>query len=239
MPREESIVTQENEKRNELFVPDRPVEPPPRPQPPPPRPNPIPPGRFSLTFDGFFAFNTRALETDTLWLLTAVSTLNSNINPMSASQVKFLGDFHGTDLFNNVSFPPLSQPVEVNPGTFGAPLKFGHLLLNYGHAQDPAEYIRLNAGGVLLEVVTYFDPIGGAPSIESMNDSINASLNHTFAGCDGCVAFHVFALSWEDLVQGTQTTTPFLLSSDEPGFPSPWQCGAQSHYQVYWSIRRV
>jgi hypothetical protein len=239
--REESIVTQEHDELNEIFVPDRPVEPPPHPHPNPPvpRPNPIPPGRFSLTFDGFFAFDTRALENDTLWLITAFSTLNSNINPTSASQVKFLGDFHGNDLFNEINFAPFSQPAEVNPGTYGAPLKFGHALLNFGHAQDPAEYINFNAGRVLLEAVTSFDPVGGAPSLESINSDINAALNHTFADCDGCVAFHVFALSWEELVQGTQTIDPFKLSSDEPGFPSPWQCGAESHYHVYWSIRRV
>jgi hypothetical protein len=41
-------VTQENDKLNEIFVPDRPVEPPPhpRPNPPVPRPNPIPLGGF-------------------------------------------------------------------------------------------------------------------------------------------------------------------------------------------------
>jgi hypothetical protein len=62
-------VTQEHDKLNEIFVPDRPVEPPPhpRPNPPVPHPNPIPPGRFSSTFDGFFALDTRALENDTLW----------------------------------------------------------------------------------------------------------------------------------------------------------------------------
>jgi hypothetical protein len=187
-------------------------------------------GKYDLVFSGFYIHDTRALVHDTLWLLTANCTSTADVTHFG----QFMGNLSSSgDYFHarNIAVQRgISVPSDGN-------LKLYHALFNFGHAHDTEEQVIQTSSKVVVDaVLTYF---GAATAIGLVNQALDAILCNLFADCDGVVAYKEFLYTADQLAANTAQTGSFSPQDDNYGMPSPGVCGAQSHYDVRWTITRV
>jgi len=187
-------------------------------------------GKYDLIFSGFYIHHTRALVTDTLWLLTVNCTSATDVTKSGA----FLGNLKSSGDYFHARNIPVQRGISVPPdGT----LKFCHALYNFGHAHDTEEQVIQTSTKIGLDaLLTYF---GASSAIGLVNQALDAIFGNLFADCDGVVAYKEFQYTPDQLAANTAQTGSFSPQDDNYGMPSPGICGAQSHYDVRWAITRV
>jgi hypothetical protein len=212
------------------------------------------PTRYRFSVDYVHVTTTRSLNADTDTSQASIAAGNWAIQ----TKTQMIGDIGGTHpdsaQLNLLNFEPVT--VELCEAAF-----FNYLILNNGHAdQKNIDAALVQAGTSLTSdsVSSVSKALGAgigaiigvelagnllAPVIGSLLGSLVAFLigklgDLVFADCDGLVAAEHIALTGRDLHLKT-ANGPLTMTTTHPGTDSPTGCGANSQYEVTWSIKRL
>ncbi len=215
------------------------------------------PSRYRLSVDQVKVNTTRAMNADTDAAMASVAAGNAAVR----TKTQWIGEIGAlgspkTSQTNLLDF----EPVTVD---LAEPMSFSYLVVNNGHAdQDKILAALANAGNSLslagsssmqediakgvakivsvkiLAALSISVPVVGSilGEIESwLMDKLTAAV---FESCDGVVAVELRAMMGRDLFvltdNGRKTVT---VTTKHPGTNSPTVCGANSEYEVTWSIK--
>jgi hypothetical protein len=218
------------------------------------------PSRYRLSVDTVKAKTTRAMSTDTDAAMASVAVGNA------AAKIKtqWIGEMGG-GLLSGAPDASQTNLLEFEPVTvdLAEPMSFSYLVVNNGHApQDKILAALANAGNSLslagsssmqediakgivnivsvkiLAAITITVPVVGSiiSFIESwLMDKLKDAI---FESCDGVVAGELRAMMGRELFMltdnGRKTVTG---TTHHPGTDSPTACGANSEYEVIWTIK--
>jgi hypothetical protein len=215
------------------------------------------PSRYRMSVDQVHVKNTRALNSDTDAAMVSVAAGNA------AAQIRtqWIGDIGG------VQNPKTSQTnlLHVDSVTvdLAEPMSFSYLVVNNGHAaQDKILASLASAGnslslagsssmqddiakGVvkiisvkLVAAIAISVPVVGSVLGLIENWLLGKLTDIAFQNCDGVVAVELRAMMGRDLYlltdSGRKTVT---VTTDHPGTDSATGCGANSDYEVTWTIK--
>jgi hypothetical protein len=213
------------------------------------------PTRYRFSVDHVHVTTTRSLDSDTDTSQASIAAGNWAIQ----TKTQTIGDIGGASnpkeaQLSLLHFEPV--PVELCEATL-----FNYLIVNNGHAdQKDIDSALVKAGtsitsdsvsavskdlGAGIGAIIGVELVGGlvAPVIGSLLGSLVDFLmgklgTIVFADCDGLVAAEQIALTGRDLHLKT-ANGPLSVTTTHPGTDSPTGCGANSQYEVRWSIRRA
>jgi hypothetical protein len=166
---------------------------------------------------------TWALLRDTVHVSLTVKVGAKKFGPFH----KHLGDHGDGTVQVNLATPP----IPFNPKD---KVSFNYVVLNSGHkSQEKVEQAVTKGIDELLGL--FFDnPDGKADWRKNpLTALVNAGLNIIFANCDGVCAADQRVLTGEALIRLGRTHRETRFS---PGYDSAVGCGANSKYNVTWSI---
>jgi hypothetical protein len=209
-----------------------------------------------MSVDGVKVNTTRALNSDTD---AAMVTVKAG-NVASQTRTQWIGSIGG------LTEPKSQQTnrLEIEPITvdLAEPMSFSYLVVNNGHADRDKIMAALAAAGDSLNLagsssmqedigkgivnfvsvklaaaisvaVPVVGPILGVAEGWLMDKLSSAA----FASCDGLVAAEMRAMMGRDLfIQTGNGTHPLHVVTRHPGTDSPASCGANSSYDVTWTI---
>jgi hypothetical protein len=214
------------------------------------------PCRYRISVDFVRANTTRAFnaDTDAAMISVAAGNVPAKIKTQWIGEIGGLGTGESTQ----------TNLLEIEPVTvdLAEPMSFSYLVVNNGHADQDKILEALAAAGdslslagsssmqediakgvlkfvevKILAAVTLSVPVVGSilGKIESwLLGKLTAAV---FKSCDGVVAVELRAMMGRDLFiltgNGTQTVT---VKTQHPGTGSPTACGANSNYDVTWTI---
>ena len=215
------------------------------------------PQRYHISVDFVRAWNTRALDADTDAAMASVAAGNA----AAIIKTQWIGDIGGLQHPNESQTNLLKiDPVTVD---LAEPMSFSYLVVNNGHApQDKVLAALANAGNSLslagsssmqediakgivkivavkiLAAIAISVPVVG--SILGVVESwlMGKLTDAVFQSCDGVVAVELRAMLGRDLFILTDNgRTTVTVTTNHPGTDSPTGCGANSNYDVIWTIR--
>ena len=214
------------------------------------------PSRYRMSVDQVKVNTTRAMNADTDAAMASVGTGNAAV----ATRTQWIGELGAlgspkTAQTNLLDFEPVT--VEL-----AEPMTFSYVVVNNGHAdQDKVLAALTNAGHSIglagsssmqediakgiANIVSV--TIAGAltisvPVVGSVVGAIESWLmgqltDAIFESCDGVVAVELRAMLGRDLFMLTDNgKKPLIVTTKHPGTASPSSCGANSEYEVTWSI---
>jgi len=193
------------------------------------------PSRYHFAIDEMDPKTTRGLLNDQNYVSSSIKTGGWPV----FNETRFYHDVSGPPFLVNMNFTPITvEPCEK--------LVFNYLIVNNGHA-DRATFDKAIAeigSAIATKGVTWL--VGSsAPVIGSILGAAAGKLTGMFIGivfadCDGPVAFEQVEFSGKELqLLVTSDTHPHRVTTSHPGTDSPTLCGANSLYEVSWSIVRV
>jgi len=215
------------------------------------------PSRYRMSVDFVRANTTRALNADTDAAMVSVAAGNAPARIKTQS----IGEIGG------LSSPETSQTnlLKIEPVTvdLAEPMSFSYLVVNNGHADEDKILAALAAAGDSLSLagsssmqediakgVVKFVSIKilaaltiSVPVVGSILGKIESWLmgkltGAAFESCDGVVAVELRAMMGRDLFimtdNGKKTVT---VTTRHQGTHSPTTCGANSDYDVTWTIK--
>ncbi|MDQ6700898.1 MAG: hypothetical protein M3Z36_12030, partial [Acidobacteriota bacterium] len=212
------------------------------------------PSRYRFSVDYVTAHNTRSLNADTD---TASASIASGNWP-TRTKTQAMGDVGGTHpsqaQLNLLHFDPVT--VELCEAS-----SFNYLVVNNGHAdQKSLDDAMVKAAGSLSDdsVKSVATELGAgvgaivsvelagsiaAPVIGSLLGAVAGWLmdqlgSVVFQNCDGLVAAELIVLFGRDLDLKT-AHGPYTVKTVHPGTDSGIGCGANSNYEVTWTISRI
>ena len=210
------------------------------------------PTRYRFSVDRVHITTTRSLHTDTDSGQVSIAVGNWPIQ----TDAGYIGDFEGNQESQlNFNFVPVT--VELCEAVI-----FNYLIVNNGHAdQKTLDSALVKAGTSITDdsvksvskslaagvgAIVAVELVGGvlAPVIGSLLGSLVGWLlgqlgDIIFADCDGLVAGEQIVLSGRDLHIKTANGGSLSVTTTHPGTDTPEGCGANSQYEVTWSITRV
>jgi hypothetical protein len=214
------------------------------------------PCRYRLSVDYVKVNTTRALNADTD---AAMATVKAG-NAAAQTRTQWIGAIGGFSSPKTAQTNLLDmEPVSID---LAEPMSFSYLVVNNGHADQSKILAALAAAGDSLNLsgsssmqedigkgvvkfvsvklaaaisvsVPVFGPILGVAEGWLM-DKLSGAL---FESCDGVVAAEMRAMMGRDLYILTGNGThPLKVTTQHPGTHSPTSCGANSNYDVTWTI---
>lgn len=214
------------------------------------------PTTYRFSADHVQVINTRALNSDTDTAAAAVGAGNWPVRTASQliGDIGGVTDIHGAQL-DRLDFQPVT--VELCEASL-----FTYMILNNGHAdgkvlddallkatgsitsngvQSISKGIGAGLGAIVgIEFIgtTIIAPVLGS-LLGSLVDYLLSKLGPVvFVDCDGLVAVESVAFSGRDLFLKTNNGG-LTLTTTHHGTESPDGCGANSVYDVTWTIERV
>jgi hypothetical protein len=213
------------------------------------------PQRYSFSVDEVIVRTTRSALTDTD---AAVSSVLAGNAPVQTA-VQWIGDTGGPDPKQNHTNLLVFGPVTVD---LAEPLSFSYTVINNGHAAQDKVLAALKSGSNALALggsSSMQEDIGkgvakiitvtleGAikvdvPVIGSILAAIETWLlgkltDIVFANCDGIVAVEMRAMMGRDLhILTNSGRNKVSITTTHHGTDSATGCGANSVYDVLWSI---
>jgi hypothetical protein len=214
------------------------------------------PSRYAMSVDFVTAQTTRALLTDTDAAVASVLAGNAALQ----TKTQWIGDIGGPHPKQTQTNLLRFSPVTVD---LAEPMSFSYLVVNNGHAEQAKILAALASGSDALSLsgsTSMQEDIGrgiakivtvtleGAikvevPVVGSILGAIESWLlgkltDVIFAKCDGIVAAEMRAMMGRDLFMLTNNgRNPVTVTTTHHGTDSPTGCGANSVYQVTWTIR--
>lgn len=210
------------------------------------------PTRYRFSVDYVHCTNPRSLHQDTDFAQASVGAGNWSVHTVLQS----IGDIGGSNTAqtNLLDMEPVA--VDLCEATV-----FNYLIVNNGHADQKTIDAALVKAGTSLTadsvtsiskglaagvgVIIGVELVGGlvAPVIGSLLGSLVDWLlgkvgDIVFADCDGAVAAEQLAITGRDLHLKT-VSGPYNVTTTHNGTDSNTGCGANSQYEVIWSITRV
>ena len=189
------------------------------------------PTRYSVSVDYVKVDTARSLNNDTD---TAQATIAPG-NWALQTRTQSIGDIGGTDFktsqTNLLVFTPIVEMCDS--------LRFNYIVINNGHAdQVTLDTILVNTGsslaGAAVSAVTGVSLMGSAAGFV-----LSKLGSFLFQDCDGVVAVEQVDFSGRDLRLKTGNHELDSVVTVHPGTDSPTGCGANSQYEVTWSIKRT
>ena len=182
------------------------------------------PTRYRFSVDFVQVDTARSLNTDTDY--GQCSARAGNWLTRTANQT--IGDIGGTDYKQFETNLLYIDPVDLD---FCELATFNYSVINNGHdSQATIDALLAKSAEELIEGVT---SIGG-PLIDYLLDSF---FSVVFADCDGWVAVDQHSFTGRDLHLAT-ASGPSTKTQTYPGYNSPDGCGANSLYEVTWTVQR-
>lgn len=215
------------------------------------------PGRYRFSVDHVRVDTTRALNADTDAAMCSVAP--GNVKPMIRTQ--WIGEIGGLGSPDESQTNLLDvEPVSVD---LAEPMSFSYLVVNNGHADRDKILQALAAAGdslslsgsssmqeqiaqgiaqfvqvKLLAATAISVPVVGSILALAEKWVLGKLSAAIFKSCDGVVAVEMRAMMGRDLFimtdHGRKTVT---VTTVHPGTTSPTACGANSEYEVTWSIK--
>lgn len=215
------------------------------------------PCRYRLSIDQVKVNTTRAFDTDTDAAMASVQAGNAAVR----TKTQWIGGIGGlttpkTSQTNLLDF----EPVTID---LAEPMSLSYIVVNNGHApqdkilaalaqagdslslagsssmqEDIAQGVFSIASVKILEATSVAVPVIGPvlALVESwLLDKLKGAL---FESCDGVVAVEIRAMMGRDLyIQTDNGRKPIRVTTRHPGTDSPAACGANSDYEVTWTIQ--
>ncbi len=183
------------------------------------------PTRYRFSVDFVTVDTARSFNSDTDFAQCSIRAGNWPIRTTTQS----MGDLGGTApkqaQTNLLNF----EPVAVD---LCEPVVFNYSVINNGHAdQSTMDAFLTKAGESLFESLTDFD----GPLVEWLLDQF---FSVVFADCDGWVVVDQHTLVGRDVHLQT-ANGPYTVTKTYDGTDSPTGCGANSKYELTWSIKRA
>src|SRR5579885_2855667 len=213
------------------------------------------PQRYAFSVDEVIVRTTRSLLTDTDAAVASVLAGNAPV----LTAVQWIGDTGGPDPKQNQTNLLAFTPVTVD---LAEPMSFSYTVVNNGHADQTKILAALKSGSNALALAgssSMQEDIGkgiakivtvaleGAikiniPVVGSVLGAIENWLlgkltDIVFANCDGLVAVEMRAMMGRDLhILTNNGRTKLTVTTTHHGTDSATGCGANSVYDVIWSI---
>ncbi len=213
------------------------------------------PQRYAFSVDEVIVRTTRSLLTDTDAAVASVLAGNAPV----LTAVQWIGDTGGPDPKQNQTNLLAFTPVTVD---LAEPMSFSYTVVNNGHADQAKILAALKSGSNALALAgssSMQEDIGkgiakivtvaleGAikvniPVVGSVLGAIENWLlgkltDIVFANCDGLVAVEMRAMMGRDLhILTNNGRTKLTVTTTHHGTDSATGCGANSVYDVTWSI---
>ncbi|MEP6968542.1 MAG: hypothetical protein ABI906_10730 [Pseudomonadota bacterium] len=190
------------------------------------------PTRYRFSVDFVQANTARSLNTDTD---TAQATIAPGKWP-TQTKVQNVDSIGGTSpsqwQTNLLTFAPIT--VEMCETA-----TFNYLIINNGHAdQVTLDTAITQVGQALASKVIEFAT--GSSLLGAAGGFLLGALgSFLFQDCDGLVAAEQNQFHGRDLRLKTETGALNSVTTDHPGTDSPTGCGANSDYEVTWSVKRA
>ncbi|MBI1218691.1 MAG: hypothetical protein GC186_09115 [Rhodobacteraceae bacterium] len=214
------------------------------------------PSRYRMSVDYVRADRARSLNADT----DAASATVSAGNLPNATVVQWIGDIGGTHPQTSQTNLLYFDDIAVD---LAEPMSFSYIVVNNGHADQSAILASLQAAGnglggagttsmeedIAKGVVKFVETkLTGALSVSipvlgsvlgAIEGWLLGKLNDIiFAKCDGLVAVEMRAMMGRDLFLMTDSgTKTFTTVTTHQGTDSATGCGANSIYEVTWTIK--
>ncbi len=180
---------------------------------------------YMIAVDSVFCHRSRSTYTDDVYV-----TISATIDGWPAfTTTRFIGKVndksgrHGVDLGLIVSVPE------------GSLLTFSYLATNNGGNGSAKKRLdELSAAGKTIVEAEY--PLG---PVWGYVDQIHQWLNGLIAGgqCNGVVAGQKFSMTSQEIIDHIGGGTGFTETDKHPGTDSPVGCGANSNYDVTWTLK--
>ena len=182
------------------------------------------PARFRLSVDFVQVDTARSLNADTDYGQCSVRA--GNWATRTATQT--IGDIGGTNPKQSQTNLLFIDPVDLD---YCEPVIFNYSVVNNGHDGDATvDAFLTKSAEELIEKLSDID----GPLVDYL---LNSFFNIVFADCDGWVVVDQHQFVGRDVhlktVSGTATQTQTY-----PGYDSPTGCGANSQYELTWSMAR-
>jgi hypothetical protein len=214
------------------------------------------PSRYEMSVDLVKVINARSPNSDTDAAAASVAAGNAAVQ----TKTQWIGDTGGTTPNENQTNLLDFNPVTVD---LAEPMSFSYLVVNNGHADQAKILAALAAGSNSLSLggsssmqedigkgivkivsvtlegaikVTF--PVVGSILGAVENWLLGQLTNIIFQICDGVVAVEMRAMMGRDLFKMTDNgNKPLTVTTTHQGTDSPTGCGANSVYEVTWSIK--
>lgn len=186
------------------------------------------PSRYHFAIDWMDPKTTRSLVSDTNYLSSSVRAGGWP----AVTQTRLFDGVSGPPWLVNMNFEPITvEPCEN--------VVFNYLIVNNGHEdRQTFDNAVKEIGAGLADAGV--KALSGSGLLGTIAGKVTGLLiGFAFADCDGLIAVEQAIFSGKELQAMTTELQPFSKTTNHPGTDSPAACGANSNYDITWSVARV